>query len=86
MNYMGMSKGVWRLVLAVLLVLLVLSLPVFGAHGLGSLLASLGVSPWVMLQAPIYLIAELLCLLAGYVFHLLARAFRARAKPGPVSS
>jgi hypothetical protein len=84
MNYM--SKGAWRAVLALLLVLLVLSLPVFGANGLGSLLKSLGVSPWVMLQASFYLIGALFGLLAGYVFHLLARAFRARAKPGPVSS
>ena len=80
-----MSKGAWRAVLALLLVLLVLSLPVFGANGLGSLLKSLGVSHWVMLQATFYLIGALFGLFVGYVFHLLTRAFRARAKQ-PISA
>lgn len=84
MNYM--SKGAWRAVLALLLVLLVLSLPVFGANGLGSLLKSLGVPLEAMMKAPFYLVAVLFGLFVGYVFHLLTRAFRARAKPGPVSS
>lgn len=72
MDYM--SKGVKRLFFVIAGVLVLLSLPMFGVNWLGSLVVWFGVSPLVMVFAPVALAVLSFALLVGWVVHRLAFA------------